>query len=95
MRPNFMSVGGYDGMHLIYEALKKTNGDDRRRGAGRRDEGLGLDQPARSDLDRSRDARHHPEHLYPRRSRSVDGKLYNVEFATIPSVKDPAKAAAK
>src|SRR6185312_4647754 len=24
MRPNFMSVGGYDGMHLIYEALKKT-----------------------------------------------------------------------
>src|SRR5205085_10994003 len=26
MRPNFMSVGGYDGAHLIYEALKKTNG---------------------------------------------------------------------
>ena len=25
-RPNFMSVGGYDGMHLIYEALKKTGG---------------------------------------------------------------------
>ena len=24
MRPNFMAVGGYDGMHLIYEALKKT-----------------------------------------------------------------------
>src|SRR2546429_5634662 len=26
MRPNFMSVGGYDGTHLIYEALKKTGG---------------------------------------------------------------------
>ncbi|WP_262273269.1 ABC transporter substrate-binding protein, partial [Microvirga yunnanensis] len=26
MRPNFMAVGGYDGMHLIYEGLKKTNG---------------------------------------------------------------------
>src|SRR5689334_10216103 len=26
LRPNFMSVGGYDGMHLIYEALKKTSG---------------------------------------------------------------------
>ena len=25
-RPNFMSVGGYDGMHLIYAALKKTGG---------------------------------------------------------------------
>src|SRR5438477_1635146 len=26
MRPNFISLGGYDGMHLIYEALKKTQG---------------------------------------------------------------------
>ena len=26
MRPNFMAVGGYDGMHLVYEGLKKTNG---------------------------------------------------------------------
>jgi len=25
-RPNFISTGGWDGMHLIYEALKKTNG---------------------------------------------------------------------
>src|SRR5438045_2765099 len=24
-RPGFMAVGGYDGIHLIYEALKKTN----------------------------------------------------------------------
>ena len=31
LRPNFMAVGGYDGMHLIYEALKKTNGAGRRR----------------------------------------------------------------
>ena len=26
IRPNFISLGGYDGMHLIYEALKKTQG---------------------------------------------------------------------
>ncbi len=26
MNPNFFAVGGYDGMHLIYEALKKTGG---------------------------------------------------------------------
>src|SRR5262245_47874411 len=25
-KPNFFAVGGYDGMHLIYETLKKTNG---------------------------------------------------------------------
>ena len=24
--PDFFSVGGYDGMHVIYEALKKTGG---------------------------------------------------------------------
>ena len=24
--PDFFAVGGYDGMHLIYEALKKTGG---------------------------------------------------------------------
>ena len=24
--PDFFSVGGFDGMHLIYEALKKTGG---------------------------------------------------------------------
>ena len=23
MRPNFFAVSGYDGMHLIYEALKR------------------------------------------------------------------------
>ena len=26
-RPNFVSLGGYDGMHLVYEALKKTGGN--------------------------------------------------------------------
>ena len=26
-RPNFVTLGGYDGMHLIYEALKKTGGN--------------------------------------------------------------------
>ena len=26
MRPNFMAVGGYDGMRVIYEALKATKG---------------------------------------------------------------------
>jgi ABC-type branched-subunit amino acid transport system substrate-binding protein len=26
-RPDFVSLGGYDGMHLVYEALKKTGGN--------------------------------------------------------------------
>ena len=38
--PDFFAIGGYDGMHVIYEALKKTGGktdgdsaDRRRQGA--------------------------------------------------------------
>ena len=64
-RPNFMSVGGYDGMHLIYEALKKTGGEDRRRQADRRHEGPEVGKPARADLDRPGDPRHRAEHLHP------------------------------
>ena len=65
VRPNFMAVGGYDGMHLIYEALKKTSGKTDGDSAGRRHEGHDVGKPARPDLDRSGYPRHHPEHLYP------------------------------
>ena len=48
--PDFMSVGGYDGMHLIYEALKKTGGKtdaDTLIAGGQRDE-VGKARAARS-----------------------------------------------
>ena len=64
-RPNFMSVGGYDGMHLIYEALKKTGGKADGDSLDRCDEGDEVGKPARSDVDRPRHPRRHPEHLYP------------------------------
>ena len=64
-RPNFMAVGGYDGMHLIYEALKKTGGKADGDSLVARDEGHAVGEPARPDLDRSGDARHRPEHLHP------------------------------
>jgi ABC-type branched-subunit amino acid transport system substrate-binding protein len=64
-RANFMAVSGYDGMHLIYEALKKTRGLGRRQDAGRRDEGHELGEPARSDVDRSRQRRCRAQHLHP------------------------------
>ena len=41
MRPNFVSVAAYDGMHLIYEAIKKTGGDTTATG-DRRHEGTGF-----------------------------------------------------
>ena len=63
-RPNFISTGGWDGMHLIYEALKKTNGaTDGDKLIGRH-EGHEVGKPARADLDRPGDARHRAEHLH-------------------------------
>ena len=50
--PDLFSIGGYDGMHLIYEALKKTDGDTIRRRADRGRKGHGMGQPARADVDR-------------------------------------------
>ena len=64
-RPNFMAVGGYDGMHLIYEALKKTGGKADGDSLIAAMKGHEMGEPARPDLDRSRYPRHHPEHLHP------------------------------
>ena len=89
MRPNFMAVGGYDGMHLIYEASKKTGGDIDGEKAGRGDEGHDVDEPARTDVDRSGDARRDPD-VYIRKVEMRDGHYWNVEFDKIDDVKDPA-----
>jgi branched-chain amino acid transport system substrate-binding protein len=35
------------------------------------------------------------QNIYIRKVEKKDGELYNVEFATIPNVKDPVKAAKK
>jgi branched-chain amino acid transport system substrate-binding protein len=92
MRPNFMSVGGYDGMHLIYEALKKTNGNtdgDALVGAMK---SLNWVSP-RGPISIDPATRDIVQNIYVRKVERVGGELYNVEFATIPNVKDPIKAA--
>ena len=94
LRPNFMSVGGYDGMHLIYEALKKTNGatDGEKLIAAMK--GMAWESP-RGPISIDPDTRDIIQNIYVRKVDKVDGELYNVEFATIPNVKDPVKAAKK
>ena len=91
MRPNFMAVGGYDGMHLIYEGLKKTNG------AGGEAlieamKGMSWTSP-RGPVSIDPQTRDIIQNIYVRKVERVNGELYNVEFATIPNVKDPVKAA--
>ena len=65
MRPNFMAVGAYDGMALVYQALEKTKGDASGDALIGGDEGHELDEPARAGLDRPGHARHRAEHLCP------------------------------
>jgi len=89
LRPNFMAVGGYDGMHLIYEALKKTNG------AGgeplvKAMKGMSWMSPRGPiTIDHTRDI---VQNVYIRRVERVGNELCNVETATIPNVRDPVKA---
>jgi branched-chain amino acid transport system substrate-binding protein len=94
LRPNFMSVGGYDGMALIYSAMKKTNGatDGEKLVAAMK--GMAWESP-RGPISIDPDTRDIVQNIYIRKVEKVGGELYNVEFATIPNVKDPVKAAGK
>ena len=94
LRPNHVSVGGYDGMHLFYEALKKTNGTtdgDALIGAMK---GMAWESP-RGPISIDPETRDIVQNVYIRRVEKIDGELYNIEFATFEAVKDPVKAAKK
>jgi len=92
-RANFISVGGYDGMHLIYEALKKT--------AGRTDadavlaavKGMSWESP-RGPISIDPQTRDIIQNIYIRRVEKRDGEPWAIEFETFPAVKDPLKEAA-
>jgi len=87
-RPNFHSVGGYDGMHLLYEALKKTNGDangDKLLAAMKGMSWTSVRGPVTLDTE-TRDI---IQDVYIRRSEKVDGQMWNVEFDKIEQFKDP------
>lgn len=91
MRPNFMAVGGYDGMHVIYEALKATRGATGEPLVAAI-KGMSWDSP-RGPVSIDPETRDIVQNVYVRRVERVDGELFNVEMATIPAVKDPVKAA--
>jgi len=93
-RPNFISLGGYDGMHLIYEALKKTRGNTDGDTMIAAIKGLQWESPRGwMQIDpRTRDV---VQNEYIRRVERVNGQLANLEFMTYPMVKDPAKEAKK
>ena len=89
-RPGFMAVGGYDGIHLIYDALNKTGGKadgDALIGAMK---GMKWESP-RGPISIDPETRDIVQNIYIRKVEKVDGELYNVEFATFEGVKDSGK----
>jgi branched-chain amino acid transport system substrate-binding protein len=92
MRPNFMAVGAYDGMNLIYEALKKTGGKTDGDSLIEAIKGLAWESP-RGPISIDPQTRDIIQNIYIRKVEKKNGELYNVEFATYPAVKDPVKAA--
>jgi branched-chain amino acid transport system substrate-binding protein len=89
-RPNFMSVGGYDGMHLIYEALKKTGGKADGDSLIAAMKGMAWESP-RGPISIDPETRDIVQNIYIRKVEKKGGELYNVEFATFDAVKDPGK----
>jgi len=89
-----MSESVYDGMRLIYEALKKTNGDTDGDKLIAAMKGMSFESP-RGPITIDPQTRDIIQNIYIRRVERKDGELYNVEFATFPAVKDPIKEAEK
>ena len=91
LRPNFMAVGGYDGMRVIYEALKNTKGGQ---GGGEAMlaamKGQIFESP-RGQIYIDAQTRDVVHNIYLRKVERKDGQLYNVEFDVIKDMKDPGK----
>jgi branched-chain amino acid transport system substrate-binding protein len=92
VRPNFISVSGYDGMHLIYEALRKTGGNTDGDALVTAMKGMAWESP-RGPMAIDPETREVVQNIYIRKVEKVAGELYSVELATFEAVKDPMKIA--
>jgi branched-chain amino acid transport system substrate-binding protein len=91
-RANFMAVSGYDGMHLIYEALKKTNGSVDSGALMAALKGMAWESP-RGPMSIDPATGEVIHNIYIRKVEKANGENYNVEFATFEAVKDWRAAA--
>ena len=91
MRPNFMAIGGYDGMRVIYEALRQTKGQGGGDALLAAMKGQIFESP-RGQVLIDAQTRDIVQDEYLRKVERKDGQLYNVEFDVLKAVKDPGKA---
>ena len=92
--PDFFSVGGYDGMHAIAAALRKSGGKTDGESLVEAAKGLSWESP-RGPISIDPQTRDIIQTVYIDKVEKVGGKLVNVQIAAIPNVKDPVKAAMK
>ena len=92
--PDIFSVGGYDGMHLIYEALKKTNGDAGGEALVEAAKGMAWESP-RGPISIDPETRDIVQTVYIREVQKVGDAYQNVIIDEIKDVKDPMHGAAK
>ena len=89
--PNYFAVGGWDGMAAIFDVIRQQNGIlDATRSREILTNWSNPDSP-RGPMRIDPETRDVIHNIYIRRVQRVDGELRNVEFATIPDVKDPWK----
>jgi branched-chain amino acid transport system substrate-binding protein len=89
--PNIISLGAYDGMHLLYEALKKTAGNTDGDALIKAMKGMSWESP-RGPISIDPETRDIVSNIYIRRVEKLNGQLWNTEFETFPGVKDPLRA---
>ncbi|GKQ55247.1 ABC transporter substrate-binding protein [Bradyrhizobium sp. Ce-3] len=92
VRPNFISVSGYDGMHLIYQALKATGGMTNGEALVDAMKGMAWESP-RGPMSIDPKTREVVHDIYIRKVEKVGGELYSVEHETFRAIKDPTKIA--
>ena len=88
--PDFLSVGGWDGAAALFNVIKQTNGKFDGDKAMAILKGWKHESP-RGPIMIDPDTRDIIQNVYMRRTEMKDGKLANIEFDTIPNVKDPWK----
>jgi branched-chain amino acid transport system substrate-binding protein len=89
--PNIISLGAYDGMHLLYEALRKTSGKTDGDALIDAMKGMSWESP-RGPVSIETQTRDVVNNIYIRRVEKLNGQLWNIEFETMPNVKDPLKS---
>jgi branched-chain amino acid transport system substrate-binding protein len=92
--PDFGAVGGYDGMHIVYEALKKTGGKTDGDSLVAAAKGLSFESP-RGPIQIDPETRDIVQNIYIRQVRKVGNGLRNVVLDKTEKVKDPGSAGKK